>query len=537
MVSKITTFGLSGTRSFRVTVETDIAKGIPYFEIVGLGSETVRESRKRIKAAVSNCGFQLPPGRVTQNLAPADVRKTGTGFDLPMAAGLLKAGSDNGGSYERIGVIGELSLDGAVVPVRGVLPAVACGRSEGFTDFIVPDGNYEEACMCPDVNIYPAKDLKDAAVAMDLGPEAFREACRQRKKERSCIPDGGRDGEKGRLNRPDESADILDGKENTGHYDFADVYGQKGAKRALEIAAAGKHNLLMTGSPGCGKTLLAKCFAGILPDLSYEEFFEVMQVYSSCGLPDFSENRMKRPFRTIHHGITRSALLGGGKPVEIGEVSLAHCGVLFFDELSETPKTVLETLRQPIEDKKVFVNNYGTREILPADFILIGAANPCPCGNLYEDSGRCTCKPGDIARYASRVSGALLDRIDIKIAMKSVSGDKIGVSRDEPSAAIRERVIKAREVQRERYKGMGFAANGDIDNVSYVKACSLNAASRKILEKAADSMGFSVRSYEKIIKVARTIADLDGRDSVSSDDILESLSYRGEENASGGGLS
>lgn len=525
MVSKITTFGLSGTRSFRVTVETDIAKGIPYFEIVGLGSETVRESRKRIKSAVANRGFQLPLGHVTQNLAPADVRKTGTGFDLPLAAGLLKARSDSPGAYEHIGVIGELSLDGSVVPVKGVLPAVACGRSEGITDFIVPEGNYEEACMCPGVNVYPVGDLKDAIDAMELKGGEFREAC-ARKKEAF-----GKDG--GLSSR----ADGFGGNEDLTHYDFADVYGQKGAKRALEIAAAGKHNVLMTGSPGCGKTLLAKCFAGILPDLSYEEFFEVMQVYSSCGLPGFAENRMARPFRTIHHGITKSALLGGGRPVEIGEVSLAHCGVIFFDELSETPKSVVETLRQPLEDKKVFVNNYGTREVLPADFIFIGAANPCACGNLYEGSGRCTCKPGEVAKYASRISGALLDRIDIKIVMHSVSGDKIGVERDEPSSVIRERVIKAREIQRERYAGERFSANGDIDNVSYVKACSLTAPSRKILEKAADSMGFSVRSYEKIVKVARTIADLDGRDSISQDDILESLSYRGPENASGGGLS
>ncbi|MCR5693472.1 MAG: YifB family Mg chelatase-like AAA ATPase [Clostridia bacterium] len=526
MVSKITTFGLSGTRSFRVIVETDIARGIPYFEIVGLGSETVRESRKRIRSAVLNRGFEMPPGRVTQNLAPADVRKLGTGFDLPLAAGLLKAWEGRTENYENIGVIGELSLDGSLVPVKGVLPAVVCGKSCGIVDFIIPRDNYGEASMCPGVNIYPAGDLREAMEALDLWPGKFREKCEAFEKAEpgKNASEGAEGGE----------ADPPAGFEEYGQYDFMDVFGQKSAKRALEIAAAGKHNVLMTGSPGCGKTLLAKCFAGILPDMNFDEYFEVMQIYSSCGVRRPEEQRFRRPFRTIHHGITRSALTGGGKPLEIGEVSLAHNGVLFFDELSETPKQVVEALRQPLEDKKVFVSNYGTREILPADFILVGAANPCPCGNLFEKPGKCVCTQAAIASYASRISGAVLDRIDIKINMRSVSGDKIGAEKDEPSSVIRERVKKARNIQTERYKSEGFRANGDIDNVNYVKACSLTDSSVKILKKAADSMGFSVRSYEKVIKIARTVADLDGRESVSEDDILESLSYRGSENAGGG---
>ena len=515
MVSKITTFGLSGTRAFRVTVETDIERGIPYYDIVGLGSETVRESRKRIKSAILNQEFEFPPGHVVQNLAPADIRKTGTGYDLPIAAGILKAKKGGTGATENIGIIGELSLDGGVLPVKGVLPSVVCGRECGIFDFIVPDGNYEEALMCPGVYIYPAKDLNSAMQAADLNPEDFRKICvKMRESLKTAV----------------ESSGAADGEgsegDDVGHYDFGDVFGQNGAKRALEIAAAGKHNVLMTGSPGCGKTFLAKCFAGILPDMCFEESFDVMQIYSSCGMPRRRDEIFKRPFRVIHQGITRSALIGGGKPLEIGEASLAHNGVLFFDELSETPKNVIEALRQPLEEKKVYVSTYGTREALPADFIFVGAANPCPCGNLLEKNGKCTCSPSAIAGYRSRISGAILDRIDIKIAMRSVGSDMIGGKREEPSRVIRERVVKAREIQRERYKGERFDSNGDIDNVNYVRACSITKSSKQILEKATDAMGLSVRSYEKIIKVARTVADLDGRDSIRDDDILESLSYR-----------
>ncbi len=527
MISKITTFGLSGTRAFRVTVETDITKGIPYFEIVGLGSETVRESRKRIRSAMINRGFELPAGHVTQNLAPADVRKAGTGFDLPLAAGLIKAKGGRPETYENIGVIGELSLDGSTVAVKGVLPAVVCGKESGTVDFIVPSGNYKEALLCPGVNVYPAADLRETLEALDLGRDEFRRRCAEIKRKEDVLKNG---------TDPGTAADCEEVTAVAGYYDFADVFGQEGPKRALEIAAAGKHNVLMTGSPGCGKTLLAKCFAGILPDMSFDEYFQVMQIYSSCGIPLDSGNGRRRPFRTIHHGITRSALIGGGKPLEIGEISLAHNGVIFFDELSETPKTVIESLRQPLEDKKVFVSNYGTREILPADFIFVGAANPCPCGNLFEKPGKCTCTQAAIANYSSRISGAILDRIDIKINMRSVSGEKIGTGKGESSANIKKRVENARNLQRERYKDEKFNANGDIDNIHYVKACALTAPCRKMLEKAADSMGFSVRSYDKTVKVARTIADLEEREQISEDDILESLSYRGTEMSAGGVL-
>ena len=515
MVSKITTFGLSGTRSFRVTVETDIAKGIPYFEIVGLGSETVRESRKRIKSAVANRGFQLPLGHVTQNLAPADVRKTVTGFDLPLAAGLLKARSDSPGAYEHIGVIGELSLDGSVVPVKGVLPAVACGRSEGITDFIVPEGNYEEACMCPGVNVYPVGDLKDAIDAMELKGGEFREACASKRE--AFGKDGGLS----------SRADGFGGNEDLTHYDFADVYGQKGAKRALEIAAAGKHNVLMTGSPGCGKTLLAKCFAGILPDLSYEEFFEVMQVYSSCGLPGFAENRMARPFRTIHHGITKSALLGGGRPVEIGEVSLAHCGVIFFDELSETPKSVVETLRQPLEDGKITITRSSVTVTYPSNIMVVAAMNPCPCGYFGHPTRECSCSEAAKKRYRDKTSGPLLDRIDIHIEMQNIDYEKLsGKEKEEPSSEIRKRVNAAREIQRKRFEGTNISCNANMTPRATRQFCILSKEADALLKKSFDSLGLSARAYDKILRISRTIADLEGSENIEIQHVAEAIPYR-----------
>jgi len=628
MISRIVTFGLSGTRAFRVTVETDITRGIPYYDIVGLGSEAVRESRKRIRAAIINQRYDFPSGHVTQNLAPADVRKVGSSFDLPLALGILCAGEErrrgDEGGYGReseyyelrrlagvpetpeeingdeaflngddaggtlgtgrntgpgearhspggegnagtVGVVGELSLDGTVRPVKGVLPAAVCCREEGIGRIIIPFENYEEASLCPEIEIWPVKTLREAADAYACDPERFseysgkaREAAHAlltfernialRKNDQAdtagCeMPASGENG------KPDcgngkESCDseaksgnqtgLAEGTGAEDYCDLADVYGQHGAKRALEIAAAGKHNLLMVGSPGCGKSMLAVCLKGILPDMTFEEFFETSQIYSSCGMERELGGIERRPFRAVHRGITRTALIGGGKPLEIGEVSLAHNGVLFLDELSEMPRGIVESLRQPLEEKKVFVNNCGIKEMLPANFLFVGAANPCPCGNYYEKSGKCTCSYAAVTGYASRISGAILDRMDIRVNMRSVDAERIGNRDSEPSAAVKKRVEAARQIQRERYRNRPFSANGDIDNISYVKECELSPSIRKLLSGAVENFGLSVRAYEKIVKVARTIADLDGREMISEDDVLESLQYRGCERSGGG---
>ena len=583
MISRIVTFGLSGTRAFRVTVETDITRGIPYYDIVGLGSEAVRESRKRIRAAIINQKYDFPSGHVTQNLAPADVRKTGSSFDLPLALGILCAGgnwrrgspgtvNESGGYCEpdeyaeygaarvelrggiaaggpgsfsggegnagTTGVVGELSLDGTVRPVKGVLPAAVCCREEGIGRIIVPFDNYEEASLCPGIDIWPVKTLREAADAYSCPQETFSEESRKAREAahaaltlaRQILPT-----KKEPVSNNEQGTGGNGGTDSLYEYcDMADVYGQRGAKRALEIAAAGKHNILMVGSPGCGKSMLAVCLKGILPDMTFDEFFETSQIYSSCGMEKELGGRDRRPFRAVHRGITRTALIGGGRPLEIGEVSLAHKGVLFFDELSEMPRGIVESLRLPLEEKKVFVNNCGIKEMLPANFLFVGAANPCPCGNYYEKSGRCTCSYSAVANYASRISGAILDRMDIRVNMRSVDAERIGNRDAETSAEVKKRVEAARRLQLERYRNRPFTANGDIDNISYVKECELSPSIRKLLSGAVENFGLSVRAYEKIVKVARTIADLDQRETISEDDILESLQYRGCERPEGG---
>ena len=508
MFSKINTFGISGARAFAIAVETDIVRGIPSFEVVGLGNEAVRESRKRVRSAIINQGFPFPQGRITLNLAPAGQRKQGTSLDLPIAAGILMSmGVIPARSFPDCAMVGELSLDGSVRGVKGVLPMIVLGIKNGVRHFIVPAENEEESLLAEEsVSVYPVKNLGEAVAVLKSSRD--------------------RNGNfaKGRTVKKCEPFKPCQWKTA---WDFADVIGQEGAKRALEIAASGGHNVLMFGSAGCGKTMMARCLAGIMPPMSFDEAFAVSQIYSIAGITENGSALIReRPFRAVHAGVTRSALIGGGRPLSLGEVSLAHEGVLFIDEFSEVNRDAVEALRQPLEEKLVRIHHYGVSETIPANFMLVAAANPCPCGNLYEGGGRCTCSPLRIQNYLSRISVPILDRIDIQTAVKRVKADMIGQRSGESSLTVRERVIKAREIQTKRFQNEDFKVNAAISRNCLEKYCSVPSCTRQFLKEAIDRFGLSVRAYEKILKVARTIADMAERDRISEEDIAEALQYR-----------
>lgn len=502
MFSRIITFGLSGTRGFQVTVETDINKGIPYFDIVGMGNEAVRESKKRVRAAIINQGMNFPLGRIVQNLTPADVRKQGTSFDLAMAIGIIALQTEfNFEMTEKIAVMGELSLDGSVLKVKGILPAIVAGLEKGITRFIVPCDNLEEALTAPGATVAGVKNLNEAISFFKIGGSNF---------DRVSLKSYN-----GKFDDPVNCS-----------YDFHDIYGQKSAKRALEIAASGKHNIILAGSPGSGKTFMAKCLPGILPPLEFDEYFEALEIYSSCGLQENVIGSSVRPFRSVHQGITKSALIGGGKPLEIGEISLAHNGVLFMDELSETPRHIVESLRLPMEERKVYIANCGVREVISSDFIFVGAANPCPCGNRYEPGQKCTCSEMQIKNYTQKFAGPLMDRIDLKVAVKSVPPEHVGLCDGDYSKDIKKRVINARNIQKERFAGLPFDCNGDVENIREFSSFEISTSSKNIMESAMRKFDMSVRSYNKVIKVARTIADLEESENINDCHILESIEYR-----------
>ncbi len=513
MFSKVNTFGISGARAFQVFVEADISKGIPYFDVVGLGNEAVKESRKRVRAAIVNGGYQFPLGRITLNLAPAGMRKQGTYLDLAIAVGILRSAGVIKRNIDEFAVVGELSLNGDVKPVKGILPMIVLGIKKGIKKFIVPYENGNEARSARvfdnNVNVYTVKSLNDA-VSVLLGDKLRIYECLS-----TAIS-----------NNSAQCFDKINLKQYD--YDFCNILGQESAKRALEVAAAGHHNVLMMGSAGSGKTMMARALRSIMKPLSIEESFEVSQIYSIAGLNDEGVLSSEIPFRAVHCGVTRAALVGGGRPPELGEISLAHNGILFIDELSEVSRSAIEALRQPLEDRFIRLSNCGVREILPADFMLVGASNPCPCGNLYEPEGVCTCSPSQIRNYTQKISVPILDRIDIHIPVTKV---KISDASEENSAAersfkIRERLSRAIEMQEKRYSGESFKFNSGLTGNSLHKYCTLDKNTKALLSRAADSMGFSMRACGKIIKVARTIADIDGREKINEGDMAEALQYR-----------
>lgn len=495
MVAKILSSSYIGIEPYILEVEVDIMLGLPSFNIVGLADIAISESKERVRVAIKNSGYQLPARRVIINLSPAGIRKEGASFDLPIAIGILVSlGKVKDKKLKKYIVLGELSLNGDIRKIDGAINSVICAKENNIFGVILPKENYLEARVIDGVKIVPVDNLDQ--VVEFLNGEIEIKSLKVEKK--------------------------IEKKE--AFIDFKEVKGQAQAKRCIEIAAAGGHNFYMIGTPGAGKSMLAKRLPTILPSMSEDEIIESTKIYSSTGLltkdiPIIN----KRPFRSPHHSSSLVSIVGGGRVPKAGEISLAHNGVLFLDEVTEFPRIILETLRQPLEDKKISITRADYRVEMPANMILIMASNPCPCGNLFEN--RCTCSMTEINRYQRKISGPLLDRIDLYLEIKKLSREELTSTQEEESSTkIKERVEKVRKIQWKRFKSS--KVNGNMNSKDIKKYCKLDDKSKKILMDSIDIFGLSGRSYDKVLKVGRTIADLEGSKNIELPHIMEALSYR-----------
>jgi len=509
VLSQVTSGALLGIEAYLVEVQVDLARGLPYFTTVGLPEGAVKESKDRVKSALKNCGYIFPRERVTVNLAPADIKKTGAAFDLPIAVGLLAAqgliGPEKLSDYL---LLGELSLDGRLRPVNGALSLAMAARDGGLRGIILPVENAPEAAVVEQIDVLPASHLP-AVVEFLTGD--------------------------GTLTPHKVDLDAIFNRRVAGGLNLNDVRGQEHVKRALEVAAAGGHNMIMIGPPGAGKSMLAQRFPTILPPLSFDEALETTRIYSAVGLVPPEEALLTvRPFRAPHHTISDAGLIGGGQIPRPGEVSLAHHGVLFLDELPEFKKNVLEVMRQPLEDGRVTISRATVSLTFPARFMLIAAMNPCPCGYFTDPVKECTCTQTQIQRYRAHVSGPLLDRIDLHVEVPAVKYKELGTETSgEPSEVIRNRVRTARKIMRDRLAQAGLYTNAQMENAHLRQFCQLDQDSQKLLETAMERLGLSARAYTRIIKLARTIADLEGARDIASHHIGEAIGYRSLDRARG----
>ncbi len=504
MISFIYSAAISGIEANLIDVEIDISSGLPIFSIVGLPDTAVKESKDRVVSAVKNSGFDFPTKKITVNLAPADIKKEGGSFDLPIALGILAAsGNIKLKSHDKICAIGELSLDGKIREVKGILPIVLSLKKFGINKIIVPEKNKFEASIAKDIEIYPFSKLSDVVrfLKNEIKVEPFI-----------------------------QDSNIIFEKEQNSNIDFSDIKGQFFAKRAAEVACAGGHNMIMVGPPGSGKTMIAKRISTILPPMTFEESVETTKIWSVSGLMSFGEALVtQRPFRSPHHTTSSVALIGGGSYPKPGEVSLAHNGVLFLDELTEFKRDVLEVLRQPLEDKIVTVSRAKNTLTFPASFMLIASMNPCPCGNYGSTIKECTCNPYQVTKYRSKISGPLMDRIDIQVEVPALKIEEITTDMnvvEETSAIIRQRVVAARNIQLKRFNGKKIYCNAQMGPKEIKKYCVLDDKSKNLLKTAIEKLGFSARAYDRILKVARTIADLDNSQTILTKHISEAIKYR-----------
>ena len=504
MLSKITSFALCGLDGVPVEVETDINKGMVSYDLVGLPDAAVKESKERVRSAIKNTGLLFPVNKITINLAPADIKKEGSQYDLPLAISILIAGDQLTAKTDGTVFLGELALDGALRPVTGILPILISAKAKGYTRFVVPAANANEASYIEGLTVFALNSLKEV-VDLLTG-------------ERTFSP----------LSQRSFKAAVNAQKYN---YDLSLVRGQKIAKRALEIAVAGGHNVLLAGPPGTGKTMLARCIPTIMPDMTFEEALEVTKIHSVAGNLTEEGIVSLRPFRTPHHTSTVVALCGGGNTkVHPGEISMAHKGVLFLDELPEYTRRTLESLRQPLEDKVITVARAGGAVTFPADFMLCASMNPCPCGNYGSATLACRCTPAQVHKYRSKISGPLLDRIDLQVEVDGVKYEDLsGDGCEETSAEVKKRVETARAVQRVRFEGEPNLVNANMGEKQIKKYCKLSSECEEVLRTAFETLHLSARARSRIIKVARTIADLDFSEEIKPEHILEAASYRSYE--------